>query len=36
LSAYQAAYALDTKLNQNAEFLFGLGIVYHHYGIDNQ
>ncbi|CAF1354145.1 unnamed protein product [Rotaria magnacalcarata] len=35
LSAYQAAYALDTKLNQNAEFLFGLGIVYHHYGIDN-
>ncbi|CAF4060095.1 unnamed protein product, partial [Rotaria sp. Silwood2] len=35
LSAYQAAYALDTKLNQNPEFLFGLGIVYHHYGVDN-
>ncbi|CAF0758820.1 unnamed protein product [Adineta ricciae] len=35
LSAYQAAYALETKLNQNPEFLFGLGIVYHHYNIDN-
>ncbi|UJR27393.1 hypothetical protein I4U23_008683 [Adineta vaga] len=35
LSAYQTAYALETKLNQNPEFLFGLGIVYHHYGLDN-
>ncbi|CAF0920814.1 unnamed protein product [Adineta steineri] len=35
LSAYQAAYALETKLNHNSEFLFGLGIVYHHYGVDN-
>ncbi|CAF1463465.1 unnamed protein product, partial [Didymodactylos carnosus] len=36
LSAYQAAYALRTKLNQSPELLFGLGIVYAYFGSNNQ